>query len=111
MKKIIVFSNIMLMLSYILLYVYILVFYIAFGKLATLDPKDLNCDIIYKVIIFLYLFAFLLIIIIPLAWVISCIVKRKIIFNHLVLFSLLNSLLFLILCYFDFGNLQSWFFD
>ena len=93
------------------MYGYIAIFYQKFGIIGPLDPKDLGSNIIYEIILLLQLLAFFLIIITLLAWITSCIIKRNIIINRLVLLSFLNGLCFLTLYYFDFGNLQSWFFD
>ena len=111
MKKIIIVFNIIVALSYISLYSYISVFYIKFGKLATLDPKDLECNIVYQTILFLQLFACFLIIVMFLMWIINSIIRRNIIINKLVVLTLINALVFFVLYHFDFGNLQSWFFD
>lgn len=111
MKKFIVLSNIIIGLSYISLYIYILIFYFKFGKIATLDPKELKADFFYEIILFLQLFAVFFFLIIFIIMIVNFVITRKMTFKKLLLFSILNSFLFFVLYFFDFGNLQSWFFD
>ena len=110
MNKILRISNFIIVFSLISLYTYILVFYLKFDTIKTLDPKNLNLIFIYEVIKAFNLIALLFAFLTPLLIIIKLIRRGKKNIKLIVL-SLILSVIFLLIHYIDYNLYIFWFFD
>lgn len=112
MKKILLYLNYILTLTLLSLYSYVLLFSIEKGGIPYNDPKDLELNFIYETIKILYLLS-VGITLLSIVAIVFNFFKKWFLFSNTnqKKYILFNTILFWGLYYFDFGNLQSWFFD
>lgn len=110
MDKILRISNFIIAFSIVSLYTYILVFYLKFDTIKTLDPKNLNLILIYEIIKAFNLIALLFAFLSPLLILVKLIIRENKNIKLMVL-SLILSVVFLLIHYIDYNLYIFWFFD
>lgn len=114
LKRIIIILNIIPLLSTIGLYIYIIVFYAIFKKLAPFDPKMLSI-FFYEFITYSYIISIFTSLIVVILLIINFILKicnkDFIKNNNLIVWSILNNMVFWIVFFGDRQGYSFWFFD
>src|SRR5690554_141929 len=107
MDKILRISNFIIAFSIVSLYTYILVFYLKFDTIKTLDPKNLNLILIYEIIKAFNLIALLFAFLSPLLILVKLIIRENKNIKLMVL-SLILSVVFLLIHYIDYNLYIFW---